>query len=80
MVNCLSRSAVVCKAAMCAFGTSSQAFVSRLFMLIVMAVLLAGCGTPKATMLTPRGADLMLLVHDPVAYFTMGRPVVGHRR
>jgi YHS domain-containing protein len=28
-------------------------------------------------MRTPRGEDLMLLGHDPVAYFTLGKPVRG---
>jgi YHS domain-containing protein len=40
-------------------------------------VLLAGCGTRHATVRTDRGEDLMLLGHDPVAYFTAGKPVRG---
>lgn len=41
-------------------------------------VLLAGCGgTRFATITTPDGDELMLLGHDPVAYFTMGKPVRG---
>jgi len=39
--------------------------------------LLAGCGTPSATVKTSRGEDLMLLGFDPVAYFTDGKPVRG---
>lgn len=73
--------------------TSGQAFVSHFvlstgeerlqrtpscsFMLIVTTALLAGCGKPTATMRTPLGEDLMLLGHDPVACFTMGKPMVG---
>ncbi|MGH8704359.1 MAG: hypothetical protein ACREUO_02960 [Burkholderiales bacterium] len=39
--------------------------------------LASGCGTPYATLRTPDGDELMLLGHDPVAYFTMGKPVRG---
>jgi hypothetical protein len=47
-------------------------------LLIVMALaVLSGCGTPYATLRTPAGEELMLLGHDPVAYFTMGKPVRG---
>jgi YHS domain-containing protein len=38
---------------------------------------LAGCGTPYATMPDARGEPLMLLGHDPVAYFTRAQPVRG---
>lgn len=45
---------------------------------IALACLLAGCGgTRYATITTPSGEPLMLLGHDPVAYFTMGKPVRG---
>jgi YHS domain-containing protein len=44
---------------------------------VALAAALAGCGTPSATVRTARGADVMLLGHDPVAYFTEGRPVRG---
>lgn len=40
--------------------------------------LLAACGTKYATVRTDRGEDLMLLGHDPVAYFTVGKPVRGN--
>jgi YHS domain-containing protein len=40
--------------------------------------LLAGCGTPFATVANSRGEPVMLLGHDPVAYFTQGRPVRGN--
>lgn len=45
--------------------------------LLAAIALLAGCGTPYATVRTPDGEELMLLGHDPVAYFTMGKPVRG---
>lgn len=38
---------------------------------------LAGCGTPNATMRNAKGQDVMLLGHDPVAYFTQGHSVRG---
>ena len=43
----------------------------------LLAMLLAGCGTPSATVQTSRGEQLMLLGFDPVAYFTDGKPVRG---
>lgn len=42
------------------------------------ALLLAGCGTPYATVANARGEPVMLLGHDPVAYFTQGKPVRGN--
>jgi hypothetical protein len=39
--------------------------------------LLAGCGTPYATVADRQGHPVMLLGHDPVAYFTLGRPQRG---
>ena len=38
---------------------------------------LAGCGTPYATVPSKTGEPVMLLGHDPVAYFTRGLPVRG---
>jgi YHS domain-containing protein len=38
---------------------------------------LAGCGTPYATVPNAAGEPVMLLGHDPVAYFTLGRPERG---
>jgi YHS domain-containing protein len=38
---------------------------------------LSGCGTPWATVPNRAGEPVMLLGHDPVAYFTQGRPVRG---
>ena len=50
----------------------------RLALALGAASLLAGCGgTRYATLSTPAGEELMLLGHDPVAYFTMGKPVRG---
>jgi hypothetical protein len=39
--------------------------------------LLAGCGTPYATVADRQGHPVMLLGHDPVAYFTLGPPQRG---
>lgn len=53
---------------------------------LLIALLLAatagvsGCGTPYATLRTPEGEELMLLGHDPVAYFTQGKPMRGDPR
>jgi hypothetical protein len=38
---------------------------------------LAGCGTPWATVPDSAGRPVMLLGHDPVAYFTRGQPARG---
>ncbi len=38
---------------------------------------LAGCGTPYATVPDASGRPVMLLGHDPVAYFTRGEPERG---
>jgi YHS domain-containing protein len=45
--------------------------------LILLATLLAGCGTPYATVKNTAGDPVMLLGYDPVAYFTQGKPVKG---
>jgi hypothetical protein len=46
---------------------------------IVLALLpwLAACGTPYATVQGADGRPVMLLGHDPVAYFTQARPARG---
>lgn len=49
----------------------------RCFVLLSGLLLLAGCGTPWATVPNRAGEPVMLLGHDPVAYFTQGRPVRG---
>jgi YHS domain-containing protein len=49
----------------------------RVFAAAGAALLVAGCGTTHATIETERGEQLMLLGHDPVAYFTERRPVRG---
>lgn len=42
------------------------------------ALLVAGCGgTRYATVPSGQGEPIMLLGHDPVAYFTMGKPLRG---
>ncbi len=42
----------------------------------LMAVL-SGCGSINATMRNAAGEDVMLLGHDPVAYFTQSKPLRG---
>lgn len=46
-------------------------------LITILCLLLAGCGTPWATVADGAGRPVMLLGHDPVAYFTQGRPVRG---
>lgn len=49
--------------------------------IVALALLVAGCGgTRYATVTNRAGEELMLLGHDPVAYFTMGKPVRGDPR
>ncbi len=48
-----------------------------IFLALAATTLVPGCGTPYATIRTPAGDELMLLGHDPVAYFTMGKAVRG---
>ncbi|MFN0163186.1 MAG: YHS domain-containing (seleno)protein [Burkholderiales bacterium] len=51
----------------------------NLSLILLLAALLSGCGgTLYATVRSADGDDVMLLGHDPVAYFTMGRPVRGN--
>lgn len=45
--------------------------------LLVMLTWLSGCGTPFATVPDAAGRPVMLLGHDPVAYFTRGQAVRG---
>jgi YHS domain-containing protein len=54
-------------------------WLARFFALAALAVsaLLAGCGTPYATVKNNAGDPIMLLGYDPVAYFTPGKPVKG---
>jgi YHS domain-containing protein len=50
------------------------------FLLLLAAAatpLLAGCGTPYATVKNKVGEQVMLLGYDPVAYFTTGQPTRG---
>jgi YHS domain-containing protein len=46
--------------------------------LLLIASLLAACGTPYATVKNDAGDPVMLLGYDPVAYFTEGKPVKGN--
>ncbi len=48
-----------------------------LLALIAALAALAGCGTLNATIKDAQGRDVMLLGHDPVAYFTLGKPMRG---
>jgi YHS domain-containing protein len=47
--------------------------------LIMLALCLGGCGTHWATVKNSRGDHVMLLGHDPVAYFTTGKPTRGNK-
>ena len=49
----------------------------RLFLALLSALLLAACGTPYATVPNAAGEPVMLLGHDPTAYFTKGEPARG---
>jgi YHS domain-containing protein len=45
----------------------------------VVCALLSACGTHFATIKNALGDDVMLLGHDPVAYFTRGTPTRGNK-
>ena len=49
----------------------------RLVLCFLLAVLVSGCGTVRNTM-NDEGRQVMLRGNDPVAYFTVGKPVKGH--
>jgi YHS domain-containing protein len=51
--------------------------MNRALALLASMLLLAGCGTRYAVVDDRNGQPLMLLGHDPVAYFTQGTPVRG---
>jgi hypothetical protein len=51
--------------------------ITKWLLMIVAAVLLSGCGTPWATVPNRAGEPVMLLGHDPVAYFTESKAVKG---
>ena len=46
-------------------------------LVVAAAAALSGCGTINATVKDAEGRDLMLLGHDPVSYFTEGKPQRG---
>ena len=46
-------------------------------LILTGALMLSACGTPYATVPNKAGDPVMLLGHDPVAYFTQGKPVRG---
>ena len=64
-----------------AFRSSLAASTMRHRLLLLLFVLaaagLSGCGTPYATVANRAGQPVMLLSHDPVAYFTRGQPQRG---
>jgi YHS domain-containing protein len=45
--------------------------------ILLLAALLVGCGTPYATVADSQGRPVMLLGYDPVAYFEQGAPERG---
>jgi YHS domain-containing protein len=49
----------------------------RLVVLAALAASLAGCGTRHAVVADRHGEPLMLLGHDPVAYFTQSKAIRG---
>jgi YHS domain-containing protein len=54
--------------------------IARRFTLALASMLLfalGGCGTPYATVPSGGGQPVMLLGHDPVAYFLIGQPTRG---
>ena len=53
-------------------------FASSAVVIALALATLAGCGVKYATVRTDKGEDLMLLGHDPVAYFTVGKPLRGY--
>lgn len=50
----------------------------RLLLVIAALAALGGCGNINATIKDGAGNDVMLLGHDPVAYFTLGEPMRGY--
>lgn len=62
---------------------AASALVSRWLAaacLLIVVLSGAGCGTPYATVPDRLGQPVMLLGHDPVAYFQQGEPVRGDPR
>ena len=51
--------------------------IFRTLLILLAALWLAGCGTPYATVPNAQGEAVMLLGHDPTAYFTKGEPARG---
>lgn len=51
--------------------------ITKWLLIILSVFFLSGCGTPWATVLDHAGEPVMLLGHDPVAYFTESKPVKG---
>lgn len=50
----------------------------KVLSVLVLAIVLSGCGTPWATVPDRAGEPVMLLGHDPVAYFTERKAVKGN--
>ena len=51
--------------------------IFKLFLAVLVAAWLSACGTPYATAPNRSAEPVMLLGHDPVAYFTQGAPTRG---
>lgn len=52
--------------------------LAALFCVVAVLGLLHGCSNTHATMKNQHGEEVMLLGHDPVAYFTVGKPTYGN--
>ena len=57
----------------------NRSFLTAALLLLtgLLTAMLSGCGTPYATVPDAAGRPVMLLGHDPVAYFTQGQPRRG---
>ena len=49
----------------------------KFLLLAFVLAAISGCGTINATLSDPQGREVMLLGHDPVSYFTDGKPQRG---
>jgi hypothetical protein len=50
----------------------------KTLLLLILAAVLSACGTPYATQTNKFGQEVMLLGHDPVAYFSQGKSIRGN--
>jgi YHS domain-containing protein len=58
--------------------SSPQFAVRATFVAVALAFLVAGCGTRNAVVADRNGEPLILLGHDPVAYFAVGKAIRGN--